>query len=474
MAATTELTPEYSRAQRAIILLSAILGYVTDGYNLLIITFVLPSITKDLAISASQAGLIVTLQLIASILGGALFGRFADARGRKSALFWSIALFSLGALLSAFAWGYTSLLLARLIAGIGLGGEWGVGMALFNEAWTKHRGLGAAVIQSAMPIGSLLAGVVAARIVEASGAGGWRLTLATGCLPIVLCVVIRIWMPESKVWLRSKRETPRGHGRTDSSVVRQLLMATNRRKWLLGFGLVLGYMVSYYGVTSWMPTFIVDTYDQGPEVWKQVNTFAVWVVIPLKIGFGLWGDHVGRKVATMVPALFTLVGSIGILAAGLSSEHTYPGAIWTWGLFWFFFIWSMGNAEVSLVGAWLPESFPTEVRATATSTTYMFGRGLSALAPTLVAAMGFANLGIGMGVVSVLGVVIFLVCAFLLPETKRPGRVRTASSVELPHDQLERAGQSGETSHVPAAHDMASPSTHSDQRDGGEDGNTTR
>lgn len=418
MASKIDSTSDYSGSQRAIILLSAILGYVTDGYNLLIITFALPSITKDLSLSPQQAGFIVTLQLIASILGGALFGRLADARGRKSALFWSIALFSVGALLSAFAWDYTTLLLARFIAGIGLGGEWGVGMALFNEAWTKHKGLGAAVIQSAMPVGSLLAGLVAAQAVGAHGPGGWRVALATGCIPLVLCVVIRIWMPESKVWLRNKQTQDSRNTRADTAVVREIAHGPNARKWLLGFGLVLGYMVSYYGVTSWMPTFIVNTYHEGPEVWKQVNTFAVWVVIPLKIAFGLWGDHVGRKAATIAPALFTLVGSIGILCTGLLSEHKYPGTIWSWGLFWFFFVWSMGNAQASLMGAWLPESFPTKIRATATSTTYMFGRGLSALAPSLVTLLGFANVGIGMGVVSIFGVVVFLLCAVLLPETK--------------------------------------------------------
>lgn len=429
MVSSIDDRPEFTTAQRWVILLSAILGYVTDGYNLLIITFVLPSITKSLAISTEQAGLIVTAQLLASIIGGALFGRLGDVRGRKNALMWSIAVFSLGALLSAFSWGYSSLLVTRVIAGIGLGGEWGVGMALFNEAWTRHRGLGASVIQSSLPVGSLLAGLVAAQIIQVQGVNGWRLALATGCAPIVLCLVIRFWMPESRVWLRSRREGPL-EGSTEAPAGaswRELTRSGNGRRWLLGFGLVLGYMLSYYSVTSWMPTFIVQTYHQGPAVWQQVNTFAVWVVVPMKIAFGLWGDRTGRKTATIVPALFTLAGSVGLLVAGLSADHEYPGSIWSWSLFWFFFVWSMGNAESSLMGAWLPESFTTRVRATATSTTYMFGRGLSALGPSLVVVLGFANLGIGMGVVSLAGVVVFVGCALLLPETQpRRGSTRPA------------------------------------------------
>jgi MFS family permease len=434
---TTDVNAPYTTSQRWVILSSAILGYVTDGYNLLIITFLLPSVTRDLGISTEQAGFIVTAQLIASIVGGALFGRLADARGRKSALTWSIALFSLGALLSAFSWGYSSLLITRIIAGIGLGGEWGVGMALFNEAWTKHRGLGASVIQSALPVGSLLAGVVAAQIIAAQGPSGWRLALATGCLPILLCVVIRFWMQESRVWLRSRLEGATG-GRAGVGAVQEIVRSGSAGRWFLGFGLVLGYMISFYGVTSWMPTFIVQTYHQGPSVWREVNTYAVWVVIPLKIAFGLWGDHVGRKIATVVPALFTMAGSIGLLVVGLATGHVYPGSVWTWSLFWFFFIWSMGNAQASLMGAWLPESFPTKIRATATSTTYMFGRGLSALAPSLVAVLGFSNLGVGMGAVSLLGVVVFLCCALLLPETK-PRRSRQDVTEDPAADRAEPA-----------------------------------
>lgn len=424
MVSASDGSADYTTAQRWSILLSAVLGYVTDGYNLLIITFVLPSITKNLGISTAQAGFIVTAQLLASIVGGAVFGRLADAKGRKSALTWSIAVFSIGALLSAFSWGYSSLLITRIIAGVGLGGEWGVGMALFNEAWTKHRGLGASVIQSSLPLGSLLAGLVAAQIVAAQGPVGWRLTLATGFLPILLCVVTRVWMPESRIWLRSRNEDTGARPRVN--LLRELASTGNRKRWLLGFGLVLGYMITYYGVTTWMPTFITVTYHQGPAVWKQVNTFAVWVVIPLKIAFGLWGDRIGRKAASIVPAVFTLVGSLGLLMAGLAAQHTYPGSIWSWSLFWFFFVWNMGNAEASLMGAWLPESFPTRIRATATSTTYMFGRGLSALAPTVVVLIG-ANLGVGMGIISMVGVVLFVCCALVLPET-HPRRRPTQDS----------------------------------------------
>ncbi|MER5183305.1 MFS transporter [Streptomyces sp. NPDC002896] len=411
---------EYSRRQLAVILISAMLGYATDGYNMLILPFILPSLKQDLGLTAGEASLILSSQLFASVVGGLLFGWLSDRIGRKSGLFWSIALFSVGALLSGTAWDFWSLLLFRFITGIGLGGEWGVGMALFNEAWKKRRGLGSAVIQSCLPLGSVGAGLVAAAIIGAQGPSGWRWVLISGALPVVLCVFIRIWMPESLLWKeydRKRRERllpPQEEG----STFRALMAKPVRRTWILGFLLVGGYMVAYYGVTSFMPSLIADTYDQPPSIWQQVNTFAVWVVIPIKIACGLWGDRIGRRTASVTPILVLLLASLGLLWLSGNDAAPFPGSIWTWVIFWLFFMWSCGTSCASLFGAWLSESFPTRVRATGVSTTYMFGRGLSALSPVAVPLVASGDLQRGMGVVSTVGALMFLGAALLLPETK--------------------------------------------------------
>src|ERR1700754_1127835 len=153
---------QFSPKQLSSILLSSVLGYTTDSYNLLILSFVLPALKKDLGLSTQQAGLVLSAQLFASVVGGLVFGRFSDRHGRKAGLIWSIALFSVGALLSGFAWNFWSLLVLGFITGMGLGGEWGVGMALFNETWPRNRGLGSGIIQSCLPLGSLGAGITAA------------------------------------------------------------------------------------------------------------------------------------------------------------------------------------------------------------------------------------------------------------------------------------------------------------------------
>lgn len=414
---------EYTGGQRFSILASAVVGYAMDSYNLLILPFVLPAIGTSLGLSGGELAFVVSSQLIASVLGGVLFGWFADRRGRRAGLVAAILVFSVGALLSAFAWNFSSLALFRFITGIGLGGEWGLGMALFNEAWQRRRGLGSAIIQSCIPVGSVLAGMVAGAIIADQGPGGWRWALASGFVPVILCVAIRFGMPESKLWLEYNRmrkagELPQSRGTLTE--LRELTQTGTRRMLLLGFILVGGYMLAYYGVTTFMPTMIVDTFHQKPPVWSSVNTFAVWIVIPIKIAFGAWGDRLGRRFAALGPIIFMLVASVGFLAISTSGfSQPYTGSIWTWAIFWIFFVWSMGNAATSSIGAWLSESFPTKVRATGISTAYMLGRGLGGFAPLLVPLLGGGtNWARGMGIISLVGCVAFVIAGFLLPETR--------------------------------------------------------
>ncbi|MBO0876738.1 MAG: MFS transporter, partial [Pseudonocardia sp.] len=413
----------YTGRERFSILASAILGYTLDGYNLLILSFVLPALPSSMGLTGGQAGFVVSAQLLASVVGGVVFGWYADRRGRRAGLVASIFVFSVGALLSGFSWDLWSLTFFRFLTGIGLGGEWGLGMALFSEAWNRRRGLGSALIQSCLPLGSLLAGLVAAAIITAQGPDGWRWALASGFVPVLLCVAVRFFMPESRLW--REYDQLRREGRLNQPASRscsefwEILQGGTRRLWFLGFLLVGGYMLSYYGVTTFMPTMIVRSYHQTPAVWSAVNAFAVWVVIPIKVVVGALGDRLGRRFAALVPIILMVVASIGFLLTTRSGFfQAYPGSIWTWNVFWIFFIWSAGNSATSSLGAWLSEIFPTSVRATAISTTYMFGRGLAALSPVLVPLAGAGNLALGMGLISIIGCAMFLVAGALLPETR--------------------------------------------------------
>src|SRR5262249_14325395 len=116
-------------------LFASAIGYAMDGFDLLILGFMLRAISADLHLTPAQAGSLVTWTLIGAVAGGILFGMLADYYGRVRVLTWTILLFDVFAALCAFAQGYWDLVIYRTIAGLGLGGEFGIGMALVAETW---------------------------------------------------------------------------------------------------------------------------------------------------------------------------------------------------------------------------------------------------------------------------------------------------------------------------------------------------
>ena len=416
----------YTTMQLTSIFVSTLLGYSLDGYNLLILSFLMPYIASDMHLSPVATGTIFSMQLVASMLGGVLFGWIADALGRKNGLILSIALYSVGALVSGFSWNLASLMVLRFITGLGLGGEWGIGMALFNEAWSPtRRGLGAAVIQSSFLAGVSVAGIVAAAIIGAAGPTGWRVALMTGFIPVVLVLVIRLWMPESHLW-REYHELKRAgrlpeEKRRQSAPVVEIFRGKALILTIMGLLLVGGFMFAFYGVSTFVPTLIVKGYHARPATFAAVNTAVTWISIPIYIVFGGLSDAWGRKKAFLVPGLAMAAGSIALFVV-TRTPGTYPGSIWVWGLFWAYLLWYAGTSAAALFGVWLSEVFPVEIRATAVSVTYMIGRGASALSPIVVPAFAAGVLlGRAMGIVSLIGTIVMLAFGLLLPETR--GRI---------------------------------------------------
>lgn len=416
---------QYTKGQLTSIFVSALLGYSLDGYNLLILSFLMPYIASTMHLSPFLTGLIFSMQLIASMLGGVVFGWIADAVGRRNGLMLSIVVYSVGALISGFSWNFGALLVFRFLTGLGLGGEWGIGMALFNEAWSpKRRGLGAAIIQSSFLAGISVAGIVAAAIIGAAGPTGWRVALMTGFLPVLLVAVIRFWMPESHLWSEYNRMKRSGQlpeeKRRESAPLIEIFRGKALPLTIIGLLLVGGFMFAFYGVSTFMPTLIVKSYHAKPSVFAAVNTAVTWIAIPVYIFFGFLSDSWGRKRAFFIPGVAMVVGSV-VLFLVTRTFTPYPGSIWLWAVFWAYLLWYAGTGASALFGVWLSEVFPVEVRATAVSVTYMIGRGASALSPLVVPLFGTKNLGNGMATISCIGAILMLIFGLMLPETR--GRI---------------------------------------------------
>jgi MFS family permease len=120
-------------------LIGSAVGYAMDGFDLLILGFMLSAIAKDLQLTPGQSGSLVTWTLVGAVAGGLLFGVLSDYYGRVRVLTWTILLFAVFTGLCAFAQGYWDLLVYRTVAGLGLGGEFGIGMALVAEAWPASK-----------------------------------------------------------------------------------------------------------------------------------------------------------------------------------------------------------------------------------------------------------------------------------------------------------------------------------------------
>ncbi|MEM3852485.1 MAG: MFS transporter, partial [Methanomassiliicoccales archaeon] len=171
-----EIQISYTNSERARAYLGGTLGYLFDGYNLLLTTFLFAGIASAFNAKLPQVALAVTFALIGSVIGGIFFGWFADRAGRRTTLLLTILLFSIFEILSGFSTSLTMFYVFQLIVGLGVGGEWGVGFSLVNETWgNRRRGLAGGFLQSTFVIGALLGAQTAGFFNTAFGAAiGWR------------------------------------------------------------------------------------------------------------------------------------------------------------------------------------------------------------------------------------------------------------------------------------------------------------
>ncbi|MDB5604499.1 MAG: transporter [Bradyrhizobium sp.] len=424
----------YTRGERAAIIFSCMLGFALDLYDVLIMPFLMGSIQKSLQISLAQVASVTSLTLIGSVIGGALFGWLGDRIGRKQALQLTLGVFAAGSIASAFAWDHWSLAALRFITGIGLGGEWGAGMVLFNEAWNKERrGLGSAFIQGSAVIASASASIVGVWATTSfSLEWGWRIALLTGGTPILLMIFIRLFMPESKAWLQFDRQRASGLVPAAAKTTNTLVAMFRGRLFAVSIMCLvwmMAYMFCYYGVVVFMPTLMQRSLDTPPEIVRNISIIASVVGGLSYLSMGALNDAFGRRYGALVPGL-----AWGAMACGLYlfAHDKYQGSIIGFPMFWTYIAFVIGNSALGVVGTWLSEIYPIEVRATAVSVVYMAGRGIGSFAPVVVpiAAAAFGGeLAMGMMVVAP-AIVLFLAMTLSLPETRR----RTATDAKpLPH-----------------------------------------
>ena len=423
MTATSIDTSGYSRLERIAIIASCMLGFALDLYDVLIMPFLMGSIQKSLQISLAQVASVTSLTLIGSVVGGAVFGWLGDRVGRKQSLQLTLLLFAAGSIASAFSWNYGSLAVLRFVTGIGLGGEWGTGMVLFNEAWNKERrGLGSAFIQGSAVIaiaGASIIGVWATTTFSLEW--GWRIALLTGGSPILLMIFIRLFMPESKAWLQFDRMRKSGVLRTVAARQTNTLIRMFQGRLLpitvMCLIWMMAYMFCYYGIVVFMPTLMQKSLNTPPEVVRNISVIASIVGGVSYITMGALNDACGRRFGALLPGLSWFAMACGLY---LYAHDKYQGSLLDFPIFWIYLTFVIGNSSLGVVGTWLSEIYPIEVRSTAVSFIYMAGRGIGSLAPVVIpmaAALFGGELALGMMVV-VPAIILFLAMTLALPETR--------------------------------------------------------
>lgn len=412
----------YTNTERMIIIASAMLGFALDLYDVLIFPFLIPSIQRTLGLSLTQVGSIQTLTLIGSVVGGAIFGWLGDRLGRKTSLQITLGLFAVGSVLGAFSWNYWSMACIRFLTGIGLGGEWGAGMVLFNEAWNpRRRGLGSAFVQGSAVLGSGFASVVAIWAISSfSPDWGWRVALLTGGSPIILMVLIRIFMPESKAWLQYNEMRRQGQiplKETDKVPLLEIFRPPLRSVTITGLVWMMSYMLCYYSIVTFMPTLMLKYMNTPP---KAVRAAAVTLSIVSGIAYianGWFHDRFGRRVGAIAPAIVWVASLTGMYFWGLTR---YQDSVFGWPLYYLYAAFGIGNVALGVAGTWLSELYPLDLRSTAVSTLYMAGRALGSIAPVVVPLMAMhlgGKLLYGMLIASLPAALVYVIASLCLPET---------------------------------------------------------
>ena len=433
--ASSPSTPWYRLLDRSQwnTLLASNLGWLFDGYEVYAVILTLgvalhqlldPSLLPQLR---SYFGFIIATTLLGWGFGGLIGGVLADYIGRKRTMTLAILAYSLMTGLSAFAWSWTSFAVLRFLVGIAIGSEWATGASITAELWPDQaRGRGAGLMQCGLGMGFFTASLVWV-FVGSHGPDAWRYMFLIGVIPGLFTLWIRRGIPESAVWekthqqrqaaverKRSGRPLEADHALTRFTVHELFADPKVRLRLLIVFLMSLATTLAWWGISSWVPLYIggvAKNAGLAETTWQAYAGMAYNVgAIIGYIGLGFFADVYGRKPITllffalallMTPVLFLWTSGLGLLllAAGVN------------GLF------TLG--QYSWMPVWLPELFPTRVRATAAAFAFNTPRFVAFLGPLFAPALigYFGGLGHAAVTISLIYVVGFL-ATLALPETR--------------------------------------------------------
>ena len=383
-------------------LAASVIGYAVDGFDFFILGFILRAISADLGFSPLEAGSLVTWTLIGAVAGGIIFGILGDYYGRVRVLTWTILLFAVFTGLGAVAQGYWDLLIYRTIAGIGLGGEFGIGMALVAETWPAQlRARACSYVALGWQAGVLVTALVTPALLPIIG---WRGMFLVGLIPAVVAFLVRWYVGEPKIFLNTMKS-----GRTKMPVALLVKDAATTKITLGMFVLCAVQNFGYYGLMIWLPSYLSIKFGFGltqSSLWTAVTVLGMAFGIVI---FGVFADKVGRR-----PALLTFQAGAFVMVL-VYSQLGEPMTLLIGGAMMGMFV----NGMLGGYGTLLAELYPTEARTTAENVLFSLGRGVGGFGPLVVGALAVGySFTIAIALLATIYLLDIVATVALIPERK--------------------------------------------------------
>lgn len=400
---------EASREQKRT-LLGASLGWMLDSMDVMLYALVLGPVQREFHLSAAVSGAMMSATLVSAAAGGIAFGWFADRAGRVRALSASVLIYSVATALCGLTHTAVTLMLCRIVLGLGMGGEWAAGAALVAETWpARHRGKALALVQSSWAVGFALGAALVAVVLPH---WGWRAVFFAGVAPALAALWVQRRLHEPEAWQRERSPRVR---------MGEIFRGELGRRTLICATMNAASLFAWWGLFTWVPRFLSMPRAQGGRGMGIVATSEWTIVIQAGtflgyVSFGYIADRMSRK--------YAYIGYL-VIAAALVPMFAFvssPVALFAIGPLIGFF----GTGFFSGFSVISSELFPTALRGSAMGFVYNIGRLLSAVAPWMIGRVS-ENAGLGSALCLTSGA--FLLAALIatalrLPVQYKPGEAQ--------------------------------------------------
>jgi len=384
------------------------IGYALDAMDTQFLSFVIPTLIATWGLSKGDAGLIGTVTLLTSAVGGWIAGILSDRIGRVRTLQLTIVWFAFFTVLCGLAQNFTQLLVARGLMGFGMGGEWTAGAILIGEVIrAKDRGKAVGMVQAGWALGwgtSALLYALMFSMLPAEWA--WRSLFLLGILPAVFVIFIRHFVDEPELYVAQKKQEESGAQQSSfTEIFSPAMLSTTLRAVLLTTGAQGG----YYAITTWLPTYL--------KTERHLTVLGTGGYLAMVIA----GSYVGYIISAFLTDLLGRKKNFILFAVGsmcIAVAYTRLPVNDSVMLFLGFPLGFFVSGVFSGMGAFLTELFPTRIRGSGQGFSYNMGRAIGSLFPLMI---GLASkdmaLGETIGIFAGIAYGVMILAALTLPET---------------------------------------------------------